>query len=194
MQSAIILGRRARDARKIPNRFPLTSLTVIHPDPEFLEDIESLQNAVKLELNVHNVEFSSELGSYMKLKCNARHEIGKRLKRQARAAKTFIAAMSQEQIHELKDNGSYDFGEFEVLLGDVEIVFEFIGDEERYAIAQHGRLLVMLDTQENKELAYEAHARALKIGIQSARKELGLKPTQDIYVFYALGETSEKNA
>jgi len=67
LKIAIELGRSIRTNENIKIKQPLSEVTIVHQDTQFIEDVKSLQLYVKSELNVKNVNFSSELEGYFKL-------------------------------------------------------------------------------------------------------------------------------
>eukprot|EP01098_Paradermamoeba_levis_P007549 TRINITY_DN3122_c0_g1_i1.p1 TRINITY_DN3122_c0_g1~~TRINITY_DN3122_c0_g1_i1.p1 ORF type:complete len:789 (-),score=193.95 TRINITY_DN3122_c0_g1_i1:891-3257(-) len=60
MQAVIELGRAARDRRKKPLKFPLKHVTVVHEDPQFVADLQSLKDYILEELNVRELIVASD--------------------------------------------------------------------------------------------------------------------------------------
>jgi isoleucyl-tRNA synthetase len=64
MQKVIELGRLSRERRAIGLKTPLKSLVVIHNDPVYLDDVKSLESYICSELNVLELNLSSDEERY----------------------------------------------------------------------------------------------------------------------------------
>ena len=102
---------------------------------------------------------------------------GKRMKEVAAG----IAAMGQEDIRALEQNGAVTLGlsdgPVEVMLDDVEVLTE---DIPGWLVAGEGGLTVALDIEITPELRAEGLARELVNRIQQRRKDAGLEVTDRI--------------
>ena len=64
MKRIIELGRLSRERRAIGVKQPLKTLTVIHQDPQYLEDVKSLEGYINEELNIRDLVLSSDEDKY----------------------------------------------------------------------------------------------------------------------------------
>ena len=53
MQAIIVLGRTIRESKTIPLKTPLRELVVIHPDPQYFEDVRSLEQYIVEVIRYH---------------------------------------------------------------------------------------------------------------------------------------------
>eukprot|EP00820_Chromera_velia_P020185 Cvel_28875.t1-p1 / transcript=Cvel_28875.t1 / gene=Cvel_28875 / organism=Chromera_velia_CCMP2878 / gene_product=Isoleucine--tRNA ligase, cytoplasmic, putative / transcript_product=Isoleucine--tRNA ligase, cytoplasmic, putative / location=Cvel_scaffold3859:1-10575(-) / protein_length=950 / sequence_SO=supercontig / SO=protein_coding / is_pseudo=false len=63
MQAVIEAGRNCRERRQVGLKTPLMKMKVVHSDPKFVSRVQSLIAYVKSELNVENVETSTDASS-----------------------------------------------------------------------------------------------------------------------------------
>ena len=78
----ILLGRQKRNQEQIKVKVPLQSLTVIHKDENLLKEISRLETYIQNELNIKNVEYSSDESKYIKLFAKPNSPVlGKKLER-----------------------------------------------------------------------------------------------------------------
>lgn len=52
LQIVINLGRNIRDVKNVPLKMPVRELVVIHSDPQFLKDLESLKSYIQEVCNL----------------------------------------------------------------------------------------------------------------------------------------------
>ena len=85
MQQVIELGRSKREQVKINLRTPLRTLTIVHRDSALLDEIGTLENYLKAELNVKEVRYETDESSYIALYAKPNFPVlGKRLGRRMR--------------------------------------------------------------------------------------------------------------
>ena len=65
MQTSILLGRKARDNKKISLKTPLYRLTVIETNPDEIRDLKNMESYIKDELNVLELSFDTEEEKYV---------------------------------------------------------------------------------------------------------------------------------
>src|SRR5690606_22611785 len=66
MQELILLGRQKRNQVQIKVKTPLASLTVIHQDKSLLDEVKNLAGYIQTELNVKNINYSTDEEKYIK--------------------------------------------------------------------------------------------------------------------------------
>ncbi len=171
-------GLGLRRAEKIRVRQPLRRLTVAGAD---LESLRPFLGLIRDEVNVKEVELSSEIEHYatFRLQVNAR-ALGKRL-----------GAKMQEVIRDSK-RGLWQKGP-----GGVEVAGEVLGhgDFELLLRAKEGvtcqalpsnDAVVILDLELDEELEQEGRARDLVRLVQQARKEADLHVSDRIHLVLKL--------
>jgi isoleucyl-tRNA synthetase len=123
MQRVIELGRYVREKRNLPLKTPLRELIVIHPDPQFHLDVQSLESYIKEELNVKTVTTTSNEESY-----GVRYELrpdnkalGQRLGKEFAKVKKGLATMSPEMIDQYVKTNSVVVSGVEILEKELEV-------------------------------------------------------------------------
>lgn len=92
MQTVVELARVVRDRRTLPVKYPLLELVIIHPDPEYLSDVDFLKTYILDELNIKQLVTTTDKNAYgVKLRAEADHRVlGQRLKKDFKAVLTAI--------------------------------------------------------------------------------------------------------
>eukprot|EP01083_Nonionella_stella_P031113 85190_1 len=184
LRSVIELARKARDAKNIRTKQPLSDLTIVNPDADYLQDIVDLQEFVKLDLNVHDVNVSSELEDFVKLTCEPdRQRLGKRLRRQSPAVCNALRELSHDQVMTLQNAGKISVKDCEVFLEDVSINMDFSGDSSKFSSFSGDGGLVALNCELTPALEREGLAREVISKIQKLRKKADLNPSMPVFVF-----------
>ena len=182
MQQVIELGRSKRERVKINLRTPLRRLTIIHRDNVLLEEIKTLENYVKAELNVKEVRYEPDEARYIALYAKPNFPVlGKRLGRRMKEFQSKIAALDPDAIEAFQENGnvqidgeSFDSNEINVFReakdGTDTVSDRFISIE--------------LDCRLDDDLLREGLAREVVNRVQRARKERGFAVSDRIRLVY----------
>eukprot|EP00494_Astrolonche_serrata_P024267 UN24525 len=140
MQQVIVLGRQCRDARTLSFKYPCASLMVLSNNKSNLTDISEndLTRFIEVDLNVRKVTFSSQMFEFIKFEVipDAR-KLGTRLKKKASSVKKALTELSHDDLTKFKDSGSIEVEGETVTLDEVEFIYKFSGDTERYQDAQN---------------------------------------------------------
>ncbi|MBF0440524.1 MAG: isoleucine--tRNA ligase [Oligoflexales bacterium] len=178
IRSVTELGRSLRSKHQIKTRQALSNMLVITRNPEDRKYIEGARNIIQSELNVKEIEFSTEESKYVSLsiKPNLR-TLGKRLGKDLKSFKDHLEELSKSQeetfgvLAKLEKNGSvklmdYDFTEEDFLIER--------GPRDERLIATEKGITILLDTTLTEELINEGVARELINRIQKLRKDSDL--------------------
>ena len=174
-------------------RQPLQCILVPVADTEQRERIATFKDIILSETNVKELNFADDGSSVLvkKVKCNFR-TMGKKFGPLMKSVAAQVAQLSQAQITELENNGSYviqvDGQELTVELADVEVISE---DIPGWLVSNDGTLTVALDIELTDELRKEGMARELINRIQNMRKDTGLEITDRIKVIIAPNEQTD---
>jgi isoleucyl-tRNA synthetase len=201
MQAVIQLGRLARERRTLPLKTPLKTLTCIHSDPQFVEDVQGLQSYIIDELNIvefvvtsdeekHGVVYSAQPD----LK-----SLGVKFKKAAAPIKKALPSLSTTDIKTFMQTGRITVADCELVTEDLRVKREIPPSPEtkhlEVATDEEG-LLIVLDTVIYPELAPISLAREFLNRVQKLRKAAGLVPTDDVRMSYRVlqGDTDELDA
>jgi isoleucyl-tRNA synthetase len=178
------LALSLRKKAQIKVRQPLQKLVVpVKNDGERVQ-VESIQEQLKLEINVKEVEVLDNADALLVKEIKPNFKVlgpkhGKAMGAIAKAIKT----LSVEQIKMLEENQSVSLqvNEKNIILepADIEISFK---DIQGWQMAQGHGLTVALDVSLNESLVQEGRARELVNRIQNLRKDQGLEVTDSISI------------
>ncbi len=184
-QLIVFLARSLREKSKIRTRQPLRRILVPVNTPQERRDIQSVQDIIKEELNIKEIEFVSESSEEI-VKRSAKGNfkvMGKKFGKATNLVAEEIKKLTNKQIQQLERGEAISFNiadaHYDVVLEDVEIVSE---DIEGWLVASADGVTVALDTQVSKELLEEGTAREFINRVQNLRKDSKFEVTDRIII------------
>ncbi|KAF7558374.1 hypothetical protein G7046_g5780 [Stylonectria norvegica] len=189
MQRVIELARVSRERRTIGLKTPLKTLVVIHHDPQYLEDVKSLESYITEELNVRDLVLSGDEAKY-----NVQYSViadwpvlGKKLKKDMGRVKKALPSISSEQVQGYVRDKYIMVDGIRLEEGDLVVRRGVKEDEATKKLETNtdGDVLTILDTELHAELAQEGLAREIINRVQRLRKKAGLQPTDDVRMEYS---------
>jgi isoleucyl-tRNA synthetase len=186
--SSLVLSLRKKQNIKV--RQPLQKVLIPVLNPHMKEQLYLIEDLIKTEVNVKEVEYLTADNSFIKKKIKPNFQtLGKKLGSKMKAVAAALGAFTQEQIAELEKETVYnlliDNEPVLLYLTDVEISSE---DVPGWLVASKGSLTVALDVTVTPELLNEGNARELVNRIQKIRKDNGFELTDRIDVQLAGAE------
>lgn len=180
--SSLVLSLRKKQNIKV--RQPLQKVLVPVLNPAMQQQLQRVEDLVKSEVNVKEVEYLTPDNTFIKKKVKPNFQaLGKKLGPKMKAVATALAGFTQEQIAELERETVYnlliDNELLPIHLSELELISE---DVPGWLVAGNGRVTVALDVTITPELVHEGNARELVNRIQKVRKECGLELTDRIEV------------
>jgi isoleucyl-tRNA synthetase len=180
--SSLILGLRKKVNIKV--RQPLQKVLIPVLNPAMKEQLEKVEDLIKSEVNVKEVQYITETEGFIKKKITPNFKVlGKRVGAKMKAVSAAILAFDQEAISKLEKEGSYsleiDSEPLILQIHEVEITSE---DIPGWLVSSKGALTVALDVTVTPELEQEGNARELVNRIQKIRKDNGYELTDRITV------------
>lgn len=187
VELAQIISSLALSLRKKANikvRQPLNRILIPVLYDKTREQIESVAELIKSEINVKQIEFIGEDSDIIKKKAKANFKLlGARLGKMMKEAANIIAAFSNKDIRQLEQDGQITIyindEPVQIQLNEVEIVSE---DLAGWSVASSKGITVALDVTVTRELIEEGYARELVNRIQKIRKERDFNVTDRINV------------
>jgi len=165
-------SKNLRENAGIKNRQPLALMTIASPKAERLAKYEDL---IKLESNVENVEFASDVAKYARETLYVFTPIaGKRLGGELAKAQGFVK------------NGDYAAAKKMLLPEEYETRLETLSGISGMATSDN-TAVVILNTEITPELAAKGLFRDLVRAVQEERKRLGLDVSDRINLAYTGG-------
>jgi len=180
--SSLVLSLRKKQNIKV--RQPLQKILIPVLNPHMKEQLQLVEDLIKTEVNVKEVEYLTADNSFIKKKIKPNFQaLGKKLGAKMKAVAAALGNFSQEQIAELEKETVYnlliDNEAVPLYLNDVEISSE---DVPGWLVANKGSLTVALDVTITPQLINEGNARELVNRIQKIRKDSGFEITDRIDV------------
>jgi isoleucyl-tRNA synthetase len=180
--SSLVLSLRKKINIKV--RQPLQKVLIPVLNPQMKSQLEKVEDLVKAEVNVKEIEYISDTEGFIKKKIKPNFKaLGAKLGNRMKAASAIITNFSQQEIAALEKAGQFDInlnGEnLPITVNEVEITAE---DIPGWSVASKGTLTVALDTTLTDALRKEGDAREFVNRIQNIRKENGFELTDRIFV------------
>lgn len=180
--SSLILSLRKKVNIKV--RQPLQKVLIPALSAKMKNQVEKVENLIKSEVNVKEIEYLAADNSFIKKKIKANFvALGKRLGPKMKAVASSLSSFNQQQIAVLEKEGHIslliDSEPLILQIDEVEITSE---DIPGWIVANKGTLTVALDVTITPELENEGNARELVNRIQKIRKDNGYELTDRIVV------------
>ncbi len=181
--SSMILSLRRKANFKV--RQPLQKILIPIISDNFVEQIRKVENIIKTETNIKEIEFLSDSDDILVKKIKANFKVlGPKYGKIMKLVSANIASMSQKDISQLEISGAYNFvvenQEINIGLDDVEIISE---DIPGWLVANDGKITIALDINISTELIEEGIAREFVNRIQNLRKDSGFDVVDKINIF-----------
>jgi isoleucyl-tRNA synthetase len=180
--SSLVLSLRKKVNIRV--RQPLQKILVPVLNPAMQEQLEKVEDLVKNEVNVKEIEYLRDTEGFIKKKIKPNFvALGKKLGPKMKAVSAALADFTQEDIARIEKEGSYSLSIADepviLQLSEVEITSE---DVPGWMVANKGPLTVALDITVTPELLNEGNAREFVNRIQKIRKDSGFELTDRIFV------------
>ena len=190
MQRVIDLTRVSRERCTVGLKTPLKSLVVIHPDPEYLEDVHSLESYITEELNIQDLVLSSDEAKY-----NVQYSVsadwpvlGKKLKKDAMKVKAKLPDLTSDEVKQFVLDKTITVAGIKLDLEDLVVKRSLKDDEASKNLETNTDedVLTILDTKLYDGLAEEGLAREIINRVNRLRKKANLSVTDDVKMEYKL--------
>ncbi|KAJ5789235.1 uncharacterized protein N7518_006246 [Penicillium psychrosexuale] len=190
MQTIIELGRVSRERRAIGLKTPLKSLVVIHNDPQYLEDVKSLEPYILEELNVLELVLSSDEAKYgVEYSVSADWPVlGKKLKKAVQTVKKALPSLTSDDVKGYLENKKILVNGIELVEGDLVVKrgIKETDNSKGMETNTDANVLTILDVNLYPELAHQGLGREIINRVQRLRKKAGLVPTDDVKMEYTI--------
>ncbi|WP_424962869.1 isoleucine--tRNA ligase [Ekhidna sp.] len=189
-QGVSSLVHSLRKKEKIKVRQPLQKVLIPILKPEVKERIEAVEELIKTEINVKEVEYIDDASGILvkNIKPNFR-KLGQQYGPKMKAITGIINGFGKDEIAAIERDGNYEIeveGEkINLSLEDVEITSQ---DIPGWLVASEGSLTVALDITISEDLRKEGLSRDMVNRIQNLRKDQGLEVQDKISIRYATSD------
>ncbi|CAH3114650.1 unnamed protein product [Pocillopora meandrina] len=189
MLTVIELGRVVRERKTLPLKYPLPELVVIHQLQQTLDDVLSLEDYIKQEVNVRKLTVSSDKNRFgVQLKAEPDNQtLGRRLKGAFKEVSQAIKGLSDQEIQVFKEKGELMVAGHLLSGTDLRVIYSFDQNgsaPSAYEAYSDGEVLALLDITPDQSLLSEGVAREVVNRIQKLRKKAQLQPCDDITIVF----------
>lgn len=183
MQQVILLGRQKRNQVQIKVKTPLKSLTVVHKHKKILDQMKKLEFYITTELNVKNVDYSTEEFSFIKLYAKPNSPVlGKRLGKDFQKFSKLINNLDSAALEKFEEQSNLVLEGETFTDGDILIYREA---KEGHNAVSNRWITIDLDCNLTDDLILEGYAREVVNRIQKYRKDSGLHVADRIHLQYS---------
>jgi isoleucyl-tRNA synthetase len=169
MQQVILLGRQKRVTEGVKVKTPLKILKVIHQDQTLLGEMKKLEEYIKIELNVKNVEYMTNESDFVILTAKPNLPIlGKKLGKDMGAFKALIEKLPSSEVLKIENGGKVNLNNVDFDASEVLVM----RTAKPGTFAQTNRYITIdMDCKLDQDLIDEGLAREMVNRIQKTRKD-----------------------
>ncbi len=182
----VVMGRKIRSDKKgIALKMPVNKLVIVHNEQDVLDKLNL--DILYDELNVMNVELSSEEDKYIDYECQLNFAIaGPKFGRNLRNIKSKLSKISVEECKLLDNGGKIMIDEHEITPELVNIVRKVKKDLSEYDCETFNNLTILMDGEVSGEMINKYYAKLFVREIQKMRKDEGLVASDRINMYYSI--------
>ena len=180
MQQVVLLGRQKRVTEGVKVKTPLKTLKVIHQDQALLTEMKKLEEYIKIELNIKNVEYLTNEADFVVLSAKANLPVlGKKLGKEMGAYKGLIEKLSSADVQTIEDGQKIKLKDFDFDSSEILV----LRSAKPGTQALTNRLITIdLDCTLDQDLIDEGLAREMVNRIQKTRKDTNFNVADRIEV------------
>jgi isoleucyl-tRNA synthetase len=180
MEQVILLGRQKRVQEGVKVKTPLKTLKVIHQDAHLLEEIKKLEEYIKIELNIKNVEYLTNEADFVTLSAKPNSPVlGKKLGKDFASFRPLIEKLSSKDVQSIEDGGTVTLNN---ITFNSEEILVFRNAKEGTQAVTNRFMTVDLDCTLDQDLIDEGLAREIVNRIQKTRKDSNFNVSDRIEV------------
>ena len=184
VMDVVVMGRQLRKDNDAKVRQPLRRLDVVSHDSDLLNQVDELKEIIMEELNVREVTFGDDEGSFATLKAKANFKaLGPKFGKQMKGVGQAVANLDAASLQAVA-NGENITIDLDGEAAEIEAADLFVEHtpKEGLAVQSQGALVVALDLELDDDLIREGLARELIKEVQALRKTSGLEVTDRIHL------------
>lgn len=186
MQQLILLGRQKRNQVQIKVKTPLKRLTIIHKDQKLLDEIAKLSEYIRSELNIKNIEYSTDEDKFIKLYAKPNLPLlGKKLGKDMGKFKAQIEKLTSKELTELEEQQAL---RIDGVLFSPEEILVFREAKEGTEAMSNRFISIDIDTKPDQNLLNEGVAREMVSFIQKTRKDMNFNVSDRIAIAFCAND------
>ena len=180
MQQVVLLGRQKRTSEGVKVKTPLKTLKVIHQDQALLDEMKKIEEYIKLELNVKNVEYMTNESDFVALSAKPNLPVlGKKLGKDLGAFRVLIEKLSSSDVQKIEAGGKINLNGINF---DSTEILVFRNAKAATQAVTNRFITIDLDCTLDQDLIDEGLAREMVNRIQKTRKDSNFNVSDRIQV------------
>jgi len=195
VQKAISMARSLRYQFNLKIRQPLKAIEIVTKNKKEKAVLLEMEDSIIEEMNVKEVIFHDREDEMVEYKAKAAFKVlGKKLGKNMKDIAKKIEMLSSSELQGLLDGAtlSLECGDSMIDITKDEVIINRI-EKEELKVVNDGTLTIGLDTKITEELLLEGYVRDLVRGIQTLRKDCGLKVVDRISLYVHSIQKNEKD-
>ena len=169
MQQVILLGRQKRINEGVKVKTPLNTLKVIHQDKDLLKEMSKLEEYIKIELNIKNIEYLTNESDFVVLSAKPNLPVlGKKLGKEMGAFKPLIEKLSSLDVQRIENGDKININNVDF---DASEILVFRNAKPGTQAVTNRLITIDLDCTLDQNLIDEGLAREMVNRIQKTRKD-----------------------
>ncbi len=169
MQQVVLLGRQKRVNEGVKVKTPLNTLKVIHQDQTLLNEMKKLEEFIKIELNVKNVEYMTNESDFVVLSAKPNSPVlGKKLGKDFASFRPLIEGLPSVEVQRIEEGGKVSLKGIEF---DSSEILVFRAAKPGTQAVTNRFITIDLDCTLDQDLIDEGLAREMVNRIQKTRKD-----------------------
>jgi isoleucyl-tRNA synthetase len=190
VQQVINLGRQKRVSEGVKVKTPLKTIRVIHQDHSLLQEIKKLEEYIKSELNIKNVEYLTNEDDFVLLSAKPNTPVlGKKLGKELNHYRLLIEKLPSLEVQKIESGGSV---QLESHSFDSATILVFRNAKPGTQAVTNRFITIDLPCDLDQDLVDEGLAREIVSRIQKTRKESNLNVSDRITVSIKANENIER--
>lgn len=180
MQQVILLGRQKRITESVKVKTPLKTLKVIHQDQDLLNGISKLEEFIKIELNIKNIEYLTNESDFVILSAKPNLPVlGKKLGKEMGRYKSMIEKLNSSEVQMIESGKK-------ILINNIEFdsneILVFRNPKAGTQALTNRLITIEMDCSLDQDLIDEGLAREMVNRIQKTRKDMNFNVADRIEV------------
>jgi isoleucyl-tRNA synthetase len=182
LEEILLLARNLREKEKVKVRIPLKTLAVVHRQQSALDSLKPLEDYLKSELNVREIQYNTDEQKFVKVQIKPNSPvIGPRAGKRMKTVTQAIMALSFEELQKLDEGQSLTVdGDFKIGSDCVRVQRDPVKGD--LSVNASAKICVALDLSVDRDQQLEGLARETVNRIQNLRKDSGLQLDNRIHL------------
>ena len=169
MQQVVLLGRQKRINEGVKVKTPLNTLKVIHQDQDLLNEMSKLEEYIKTELNIKNIQYLTNESDFVVLSAKPNLPVlGKKLGKEMGAFKPLIEKLSSLDVQKIENGEKVNINNVDF---DASEILVFRNAKPGTQAVTNRLITIDLDCTLDQNLIDEGLAREMVNRIQKTRKD-----------------------